>query len=157
MGRQYLPKLHILKSLWPRNISGTCDTLHIFYGSSNFNCKLFNELGLWWSCPTVLSSRGKCIKLGLLTKVLERWSLTISSCGLGLELEAKKSGRLSSGFNWCHVWSTLAPALRWRDQRGYSATLEEGCCSDTWYDLYRKLQLQFYVFLMMGAMDIRNM
>jgi len=37
------------------------------------------------------------------------------------------------------------------------ATLEEGCCTDTWYDLYQKLQLQFYVFLMMGAMDTRSM
>ena len=26
-----------------------------------------------------------------------------------------------------------------------------------YYDLYQKLQLQFYVLLMMGAMDIRNM
>ena len=26
-----------------------------------------------------------------------------------------------------------------------------------WYDLYQKLQLQFYVLLMMGAMDTRNM
>jgi len=25
------------------------------------------------------------------------------------------------------------------------------------YDLYQKLQLQFYVLLMMGAMDTRNM
>ena len=28
------------------------------------------------------------------------------------------------------------------------------CC---YYDLYQKLQLQFYVLLMMGAMDTRNM
>ena len=33
------------------------------------------------------------------------------------------------------------------------ATLEEGCC----YDLYQRLLLQFYVLLMMGAMDTRNM
>ena len=26
-----------------------------------------------------------------------------------------------------------------------------------YYDLYQKLQLQFYVLLMMGAMDTRNM
>ena len=26
-----------------------------------------------------------------------------------------------------------------------------------YYDLYQRLQLQFYVLLMMGAMDIRNM
>jgi hypothetical protein len=26
-----------------------------------------------------------------------------------------------------------------------------------YYDLYQKLQLQFYVLLIMGAMDIRNM
>ena len=26
-----------------------------------------------------------------------------------------------------------------------------------WYDLYQRLQLQFYVLLMMGAMDARNM
>jgi hypothetical protein len=25
------------------------------------------------------------------------------------------------------------------------------------YDLYQKLQIQFYVLLMMGAMDVRNM
>ena len=30
-------------------------------------------------------------------------------------------------------------------------------CPDTWYDLYQKLQLQFYVLLMMRAMDTRNM
>jgi len=36
-------------------------------------------------------------------------------------------------------------------------TLEEGCCSDTCYDLYQRLQLQFYVLLMMDAMDTRNM
>jgi len=35
-------------------------------------------------------------------------------------------------------------------------TLEEGCCSDTWYYLHQKLQLQFYV-LLMGSMDTRNM
>jgi len=29
---------------------------------------------------------------------------------------------------------------------------EEAC-----YDLYQRLQLQFYVLLMMGAMDARNM
>ena len=40
---------------------------------------------------------------------------------------------------------------------GLQATLEEDCCSDMWYDLYQKLQLQFYVLLMMGAMDTRNM
>jgi len=28
---------------------------------------------------------------------------------------------------------------------------------DLYYDLYQKLQLQFYVLLMMGAMDTRNM
>ena len=32
------------------------------------------------------------------------------------------------------------------------ATLAEGCCHDTWHDLYQKMQLQFYVLLMMGAM-----
>ena len=26
-----------------------------------------------------------------------------------------------------------------------------------WYDLYKRLQLQFYVLLMMGTMDVRNM
>jgi len=26
-----------------------------------------------------------------------------------------------------------------------------------YYDLYQRLQLQFYVFLMMGAMDTQNM
>jgi len=26
-----------------------------------------------------------------------------------------------------------------------------------WYDLYQRLQLEFYVLLMMGAMDARNM
>ena len=35
--------------------------------------------------------------------------------------------------------------------------LEEGCYLDTWYGLYQKLQLQFYVLLMMGAIDTRNM
>ena len=29
--------------------------------------------------------------------------------------------------------------------------------STLYYDLYQKLQLQFYVLLMMGAMDTRNM
>ena len=36
-------------------------------------------------------------------------------------------------------------------------TLEEGRCSDTYYDLYQRLQLQFYVLLKTGAMDTRNM
>ena len=35
--------------------------------------------------------------------------------------------------------------------------LAEECCSDTWYDLYQKLQLQFDVLLMMGAIDTQNM
>ena len=39
----------------------------------------------------------------------------------------------------------------------YPAMLEEGCYPDTWYDLYQKLQLQFYVLLMMGAIDTRDM
>ena len=38
-----------------------------------------------------------------------------------------------------------------------AARLEEGRCTVTWYDLYQRLQLQFYVLLMMGAMDTRNM
>jgi hypothetical protein len=42
-------------------------------------------------------------------------------------------------------------------QRGLKATLAEGCCSDTSYDLYQKLQLQLDVLLMMGATDARNM
>ena len=33
------------------------------------------------------------------------------------------------------------------------ATLEEGCC----YVLYQRLQIEFYVPMMMGAMDTRNM
>jgi len=33
----------------------------------------------------------------------------------------------------------------------------EGCCSDTLYELYQKLQLQFDVLLMMGAIGNRNM
>ena len=37
------------------------------------------------------------------------------------------------------------------------ATLAEGCCPDTWYNLYQNLQLQFDVFLMMGAIDTQNM
>ena len=37
------------------------------------------------------------------------------------------------------------------------ATLEEGRCTVTWYDLYQRLQLQFYVLVVMGAMDTRNM
>jgi len=37
------------------------------------------------------------------------------------------------------------------------AALEEGPSTVTWYDLYRRLKLQFYVLLMMGAMDTRNM
>ena len=37
------------------------------------------------------------------------------------------------------------------------ATLEEGCCTDTCYDLHQKLQVQFYLLLMMGAMYTRNM
>ena len=41
-------------------------------------------------------------------------------------------------------------------QRGQQATLEEGCLL-RYYDLYQRLQLQFYVLLMMGAMDTRNM
>ena len=44
-------------------------------------------------------------------------------------------------------------------QRGQFDTLEEGCCSEMLrnYELYQKLQLQFDVSLMMGAMDIRKM
>ena len=33
-------------------------------------------------------------------------------------------------------------------------TFEEACSPDS--DLYQRLQLQFYVLLMMGAMDARN-
>ena len=38
-----------------------------------------------------------------------------------------------------------------------SATLAEGYCPETWHDLYQKRRLQFYVLLMIGAIDIRNM
>ena len=41
--------------------------------------------------------------------------------------------------------SNVAYRLRWRN-----VLLR-------YYDLYQKLQLQFYVLLMMGAMDTRNM
>ena len=37
------------------------------------------------------------------------------------------------------------------------ATLAEGRCSDTLYDLYHKLQLQSDELLMMGSIDTRNM
>ena len=37
-------------------------------------------------------------------------------------------------------------------KRNQMVTVEEGC-----YDLYQRLQLQFYVLLMMGATDARNM
>jgi len=37
-------------------------------------------------------------------------------------------------------------------KRDQMATFEEPC-----YDLYQRLQLQFYVVLMMGAMDAQNM
>ena len=38
-----------------------------------------------------------------------------------------------------------------------NVTAAAGLCSDTWYDLYQKLQLQFDVLLMMGAIDTPNM
>jgi hypothetical protein len=43
-----------------------------------------------------------------------------------------------------------------RDEiRTYLVTFEEACSPK--YDLYQMLQLHFYVLLMMGAMDVRNM
>jgi len=35
----------------------------------------------------------------------------------------------------------------------YLVTFKEACFPDTKYELYQRLQLQFYVLLMMGAMD----
>ena len=41
--------------------------------------------------------------------------------------------------------------------RPNKTTLEEGRCTVTCYDLYQRLQLQFYLLLVIGAMDTRNM
>ena len=75
---------------------------------------------------------------------------TCFGCPLNPSSGVHKTVTAASGT--CHsIWATTFL------QRGQLATLEESCCSDTWYDLYQRLQLHFYVLLMMGAMDTRNM
>ena len=66
-------------------------------------------------------------------------------------------------FNYCKITLHVSGVLRTHHQEYIKLTAASGTGHSIggtlflrYYDLYRRLQLQFYV-LMMGAMDTRNM
>jgi len=64
-----------------------------------------------------------------------------------------------AGIIYCKITLHVSSVHRTRHQKYIKLKLQPlvGRLLLRYYDLYQRLQLQFYVLLMMGAMDSRNM
>ena len=121
----------------------------IFFG---FHLNIYsiykNENCVWqWKCILTRSNKMQQMQVFITSNLLYKFRASIDPI-----IRSTSNCNHSLWYRSYHVSDKdLLPA--WPNK----ATLAEGRCPDTWYDLYQRLWLQFDVLLMMGSIDARNM